>query len=122
MTPRSWAVPGAMVVCVADDWSAHARKMGIVVPVRDTVYTVRSTRDRACACGSDDVYVVLEEIRNDPRACPRAGCPVSGLEPAFACVMFRPVRATDIGDLLALQSPKGGEPVTRREREMERTR
>jgi hypothetical protein len=124
-TPRGWAVPGAMVACVSDDWDRRLVKI-VTCPVAKTVYTIRDVRPPVCglsgACVSpaqDAAFLLLEEIRQDPRTCGACGL---SLEPAFAVSMFRPVRATDIGDLLALQKPSGGEPVARRERETERIR
>jgi hypothetical protein len=105
MSAPSWAAPGVMVVCVHDDWSLvvdNGRNSGIICPVAEIVYTIRYVRDLVCPCATDSAYLTLEEIRNSPDACSVPHCALQIDEPGFAISCFRPVKTTNIEDLVSL--------------------
>ena len=110
MPAPSWAKPGVMVVCVCDVWdSMGPEQRGVLVcPVEKIVHTIRDVRGSLCgrpiSCSLfDETFLTFEELRNDPTHC--GACGVSGVEPAFGCSQFRPVRTTNIEDLVSLTRP-----------------
>lgn len=97
----SWAVPGAKVVCVDDDWSGRRPRLK-----RNSIYTITEVRYHVCTngkyAGNDDPVLVLRELYNDDS--PSGG---------FNILRFRPLvtrsQEQDVAQFrkLLIGAPKG---------------
>lgn len=99
---------GTQVVCLSDVWFDDAGRkaavLGMNVPHKGSVYTVRGIYKSS---QFDFVGLRLEELIN-------AAVDLVGLEPAFDINGFRPVKKTSIDQFTSLLSPvtpKHLEPV-----------
>lgn len=86
MSAPSWAVPGAKVVCVRDNWTGGQFLSTRNLPKLRCVYTVRETR----WVEGFGLLLMLAEIVNPPFAF-REGL----IEPGFATSFFRPARTIE---------------------------
>lgn len=95
MTIPSWAVRGAKVVCILDDWdTAHTiDPMGVMAfPKKDEIYTIREVRVRFVSEWSEVmVGVLVVEISNPVSEAGSA----TGEEFGFDIRCFRPLVQKD---------------------------
>lgn len=88
---------GMQVVCIRDDWRKR-RSVNEIYPIKDQVLTIRDIRSYP----EDYTYEVglqFEEIVNTLRMYPGTDHPC---EIAFPGSAFRPVKKTDINELLKI--------------------
>lgn len=100
MWPRD-AYVGQRVVCIADGWPQAYRVIGLILPRKGTVYTVRHVEVYDGCVG-----VHLSEIKNRPR-------PSDGRETLFDAHAFKPVDESRLDVFRSMLKNAGNKNVVR---------